>query len=109
MGCLSGLECQKKCPGVSVPRVWDLPTIHRARNPEKSQKVSREEFGTPRPRTPKKFRKKIQNVQKTVKINYFFGLSGLFSELFGGPGSGVPNSSRETFLTLLGVLAFWAL
>ena len=36
---------------------WDFPRhlqSTKPRNPEKSQKVSREEFGTPRPQTPKK-------------------------------------------------------
>ena len=39
------------------------PTIYRAQNPETPKslkKVSREEFGTPRPRTPKKFRKRSE-------------------------------------------------
>ena len=43
------------CSGLGIS-----PTIYRAQNPETPKslkKVSREEFGTPRPRTPKKFRK----------------------------------------------------
>ena len=92
--------------------IWDFARhlqSPKPRNPEKSQKVSRKEFGTPRPRTPEKFRKKVRKVRKIVKINYFFDFSDLFRNFLGVRGRGVPNSSRETFLRLFGVSGFWAL
>ena len=54
---------------VPLPRLgWGLQARHlqspKPRNPEKSQKVSRKEFGTPRPRTPEKFRKKSEKSEK---------------------------------------------
>ena len=77
------------------------PATCRAQNPEipKSlKKASREEFGTPRPRTPKKFRKKVRRVPKKSKST-FFELFGLF---FGTFCRGVPNSSLFGISGVLG-------
>ena len=54
---------------------------------------------------PQKVPKKVgKDSQKRVKINNDFDyLFRPFSELLGGSGSGVPNSSRETFSRLFGV------
>ena len=111
-GC-KGSTSAKKFP----PRIGISPAIYRPRNHQKAQtsleKVSRKEFGTPRPRTPKKFRKKVGKVQKNSQNRLFFGLFRPFSELFGGSGSGGPKLLSgdffETFLSLLVVSGFPAL
>ena len=41
--------------------------------------------------------------------DYFLDFSDFFGDFLGGPGSGVPNSSRETFLRLFAVSGFWVL
>ena len=69
--------------------------------PKKSQKVSREEFETPRPWTPKKFQKKSEKSRKEFILT-IFGLFRLFSELFRGWGRGIASSSRETFFETFG-------
>ena len=88
---------------------WDLARHLQSRkphNPEKSQKsLPRGVWDPPTP-NPQKVPKKVGNVQKIVKINYFLDLSDLFRNFLGVRGRGVPNSSRETFLRLFGV-AFW--
>ena len=74
-------------------KLGSRPTICRARNPETPKSLKSLPRGVWDPQTvPKTVRK----VQKIVDLNYFWTF-GLFSELFGGPGRRVPNSSRETF------------
>ena len=74
------LNCERKPPCLAKMAIlaeilaffllhesWDLARhlqSPKPRNPEKSQKVSRKEFGTPRPRTPEKFRKKSEKSEK---------------------------------------------
>ena len=61
----------------------------KLRNPDKIHKFCREEFGTTRPWTPKKFTKN-QKRQEIVDSNHqlFFLTFGHFLELFGGSGWG---------------------
>ena len=69
------------------------PAIYRAENPENPKslkKVSREEFGTPRPRTPKKSQKGPRS-QENSWFSEFFLTSRTFLGLFRGPGSGGPK------------------
>ena len=100
----------KACPLLFRSSVsdWDLRDHlqnPKPRNPEKSQKSLPRGVRDPWPRTPKKVPKKVRKVKKIVDFDYFLD----FSDFLGGPGSGVPNSSRETFLRLFGVSGFWVL
>ena len=90
-------------------RIGISPTVYRAQNPqspEKSQKVSREEFGAPppRPQTPKSSKRSPKSREK-VEIHYFLNLSNLFVRTFGGSGVGGSQTHLffETF-RLSGVL-----
>ena len=77
--------------------------------PEKSQRKSPERsLGPPRPRPPKSS-EKIRNIRGKVDFNYFLDFADFFRSFWGVGVGGVPNSSRETFLRLCGVLGFWAL
>ena len=108
------LPCSYICELGSIwqESVGISPAIYRARNPEtveKFQKSLSRGVWDPRPRTPKKFKKKSPKSPKKSQNQLVFGLFRPFSELFGGSGRGVPNSSRETFLRLSGVSGFRAL
>ena len=99
-------------PDFSWDLGWDLRDHlqnPKLRNPEKSQKSLPWGVRDPWPRTPQKVSKKVRKVKKIVKINYFLDFSDLCRNFLGGPGSGVPNSSRETFWRLFGVSGFWVL
>ena len=100
-----GLECRKsgekvlKYPkksqrGVKISvRVEISPAIYRAQNPENPKslkKVSREEFGTPRARTPKKSEKSPKSQENSCFSDFFLTFRTFFG-LFGGPGSGGPK------------------
>ena len=91
-----------KCIGISA-------TIYRTQNPEKSQKSLPRGVRDPWPRTPQKAPKKVRKVKKIVDFDCFLDFLDFFWNFLGGPGSGVPNSSRETFLRLFGVSGFWVL
>ena len=70
--------------------IWDLPRhlqSPKPENPKSLKKVSREEFGTPQPRTPKKSEKNPKSQEKSLKCHYFLDFSSFFW-LFRGPGSG---------------------
>ena len=77
---IKGVGCPKNQDLFQVLRSPPPSTEPKTRKPEKSQKVSREEFGTPRPRTPKKS-KKVRKVKKSLKINYFLDFSLHFHSL----------------------------
>ena len=56
------------CPSSIATMLEISPAIYRSENPENPKslkKVSREEFGTPRPRTPKKSQKNPKSQEKS--------------------------------------------
>ena len=64
---------------------WISLATYRVQNPETPKslkKVSREEFGTPRPRTPKEFEQKSE---KSRNLTLLLTFRTLFSNFFGGP------------------------
>ena len=85
---------------------WDLARHLQSPKPsEKSQKVSQKELGTPRPRTPEKFRKKSEMSEKLSKSTIFFDVSDLFRNFLGVRGRGGPKLLSGDFSGFRG----WAL
>ena len=89
-----------QAPFAYAPFGWDLARHLQSpknRNPEKSQKVSRKEFGTPRPRTPEKFRKKSEKSEKKSKSIFFLTFRTFFGTFWGsGVGGSQTPLGRET-------------
>ena len=86
-----------------VTEIQVLGGIYGTQNtetPEKLKKISREEFGTPRPYPQKVQKKRLQNPKNYwKKLDYFFGF---FSAVFGGTGSGGPKLFLGDFLKVSG-------
>ena len=88
-------DSQHGRPGIarnSAARIGISPAIYRAQNPETPKslkKVSREEFGTPRPRTPEKFRKKSEKSKNELILTMFLTFRTFFGTFW---GSGVGGS-----------------